>query len=259
MFLHSLNPSIKAITVILSVILLTLVFDPITPLLFIVWIWILTIGVGKVPWKRYALFFSPFLIFSVGMFWTTIVFANEPNNPKNVISLLGFLVPEEDFTTALALSLRMMSFTSLTLMFILTTNVVHLILSLMQQCKMPPKLAYGILAGYRFLPSMREELGLVRSAHRVRGVNRASSIKESIQQSKRFAVPLLASAIRKAERTATAMESKGFTDSRNRTFYRTFTVSKKDWLFMGLMLMMLILFASISWYLGYFKWYSSEF
>ncbi|MBM7572174.1 energy-coupling factor transporter transmembrane component T family protein [Aquibacillus albus] len=259
MFIHNVNPSIKAITIIVSVFLLALVFDPITPLCFVIWIWILTIGVAKIHWKKYLVYFSPFFIFALGMFWTNVMFANEPNNPADVITLFGREFPTEDVNTALALSLRILSFTSLSLLFLLTTNIVHFILSLMQQCKLPPKLAYGILAGYRFLPMMKDELVLIHAAHRVRGVNRAKTMKEAFQQYKRFAIPLLASAIRKAERTAIAMESKGFTGSRDRTFYRQFTIGPKDWLFLVMMLGMLLIFITVSWQLGYLKWYSGEF
>ncbi|WP_226037378.1 energy-coupling factor transporter transmembrane component T family protein [Aquibacillus saliphilus] len=258
MFIHNVNPSIKAITIILSVLLLALVFDPITPFLFIIWIWFLTIGVAKINWKKYLLYFSPFLIFAVGMFWSNLIFANEPINPNAAITLFGRDFPTEDVNTALSLSLRILSFASLSLLFLLTTNIVHFILSLMQQCKFPPKLAYGILAGYRFSPMIKDELFLIRSAHRVRGVNRAKTLKEGFNQYKRFAVPLLASSIRKAERTAIAMESKGFTGSRDRTFYRQFTVTTKDWIFLLGMVAVLLILIIMSWQLGYFKWYNGE-
>ncbi|WP_117153697.1 energy-coupling factor transporter transmembrane component T family protein [Paraliobacillus quinghaiensis] len=258
MYIHNLNPSIKAITVILSVLLLTMVFDPITPFLFLVWIWILTIFVAKVNIKKYLLYFSPFFIFAAGMFWTNIAFANEPINPTEVVSLFGNTIPIEDIQTALSLSHRILTFASLSLLFLLTTNVVHFILSLMQQCKLPPKLAYGILAGYRFLPMIKDELVLIKSAHRVRGINRAKTLKENVHQYKRFIVPLLASSIRKAERTAIAMESKGFTGSRERTFYRQFTVTTKDWLFMIMMLTVLVTLITLAWQIGYFRWYTGE-
>ncbi|NLP26335.1 MAG: energy-coupling factor transporter transmembrane protein EcfT [Clostridiales bacterium] len=258
MSIHNLNPSIKAITIILCVLLLTMVFDPITPLVFILWIFFVTIFVAKVRIKKFLLFLSPFLIFAVGMFWTNVAFANEPINPTDVVSLFGRNIPREDIQTALSLSLRILTFASLSLLFLLTTNIVHFILSLMQQCKLPPKLAYGILAGYRFLPMIKDELVLIKSAHRVRGVNRAKTLKEKVRQYKRFIIPLLASAIRKAERTAVAMESKGFTGSRDRTFYRQFKVTPKDWLFLIMMLSVLVTLITIAWQVGYFRWYNGE-
>lgn len=92
---------------------------------------------------------------------------------------------------------HMLVFTALSFMFIFTTNMVHFILSLMQQCKLPPKLTYGILAGYRFLPLMKEELWQIWAAHRVRGADHGSGIRNTIQQYKRYAIPYLPVRFRK--------------------------------------------------------------
>lgn len=120
---------------------------------------------------------------------------------------------------------HMLAFTALSFMFIFTTNMVHFILSLMQQCKLPPKLAYGILAGYRFLPLMKEELWQIRAAHRVRGADHGSGIRNTIQQYKRYAIPYLPVRFRKQKRTAIAMESKGFSGEKNRTFTENLLLS----------------------------------
>ncbi|MFC4558306.1 energy-coupling factor transporter transmembrane component T family protein [Virgibacillus kekensis] len=258
MFLHHLNPSIKAVSIVVVVILLALVFDPITPFLFMVFTITLTFFGGEISIKKYALYFLPFTIIAFGMLWTTIVFADTPDNPAERLTIFGFSFPEESFITALALSLRVLSVAALSLMFIFTTNIVDFILSLIQQLRLPPKIAYGVLAGYRFLPMMKDELFLVRAAHRIRGYNQEKTLRGKLSQFKRFSIPLLASAIRKAERTAMAMESKGFTGEKNRTFYRQFTVKAKDWLFLGCMIITVLLAAGVSWYLGYFKWYSGE-
>ncbi|KGX87191.1 HMP/thiamine permease YkoC [Pontibacillus litoralis JSM 072002] len=258
MLLNQLNPSIKALTVIVMIFALTLVFDPFTPLVYCLFTIAITFMFGKVDGKKYFLYFLPFFLIAIGMLWTTLVFADAPKNAANTVQIFLWEFPKEDVVVAFSLALRMLAFASLSLLFIFTTNMVDFILSLMQQCKLPPKIAYGVLAGYRFLPLMKEELGQIRAAHQVRGVNRATNIKESIQQYKRFVIPLLAGAIRKAERTAVAMESKGFTGDKHRTFYRPFTLSWKDWAFFLFMFLILFItiFASIQ--LEYFQWYKGQ-
>lgn len=257
--LNNLNPSIKAITVVIAVCLLTFVFDPFTPLVYGIFVILFTFLFGQVNWKLYIGYFLIICLLSIGMLWTSIAFADEPMNPEVTTQLLFWELPKENVTVSFSLTLRMLTFASLSFMFIFTTNMVHFILSLMQQCKLPPKLAYGILAGYRFLPLMREELQQIRAAHQVRGVRRASGIKESIQQYKRYAIPLLAGAIRKAERTAVAMESKGFSGEKERIFYRQFPVTFIDWLFLSSMIILLIIIVIVSIKLGYFSWYKGQF
>ncbi|MFU0790573.1 MAG: energy-coupling factor transporter transmembrane protein EcfT [Virgibacillus proomii] len=257
--LNDINPSIKAITVIITVCLLTFFFDPFTPLVYCLLTILITFLFGKVAWRLYIIYFLVVCLLSVGMLWTTLAFSNEASNPEITTTFLFWELPKENVTVALSLTLRMLAFAALSFMFIFTTNMVHFILSLMQQCKLPPKLAYGILAGFRFLPLMKEELWQIRAAHRVRGADRGSGIRNTIQQYKRYAIPLLAGAILKAERTAIAMESKGFSGEKNRTFYRQFTVSWVDWLFLISMLLLLGIIVAISMKLGYFSWYKGQF
>lgn len=231
MYLHHLNPSLKALTIVLLVILIAFIFEPLPPFIFLIWTILFTFLFGKVNWKRYILFFIPFLIFSFGMLWTAVVFGDSTDPAGDTVQLLGMELYRENLMTSLALSLRVLVVASLSLLFIFTTNVIDFILSMIQQLRLPPKIAYAVLAGYRFLPLLRDELKIIQDAHRVRGLGQGRSWKEKMARYRMYVIPLLASAIRKAERTAVAMESKGFTGEKGRTFYRTFQIRKIDWFF----------------------------
>ncbi len=258
MFLHDLNPTVKALTIIGLVFLLAFLFDPVTPLIYICWTMVVTFWFGTFKTKHYIYYFLPFLLFAFGMFWTTLVFSDKSASSGETLSLLGINVPAEDVWVATSLGLRVLTFATLSLLFLFTTNMVHFILSLIQQLKLPPKIAYGVLAGYRFLPMLKTEFQQVLAAHRIRGVNKPETWKEWIVQYQRMAIPLLAGAIRKAERTAVAMESKGFTSDRERTFYRPMKVKGKDWLFPLMMFGMLGVTIALSVYFGYFSFYDGE-
>ncbi|MYL37890.1 energy-coupling factor transporter transmembrane component T family protein [Halobacillus litoralis] len=259
MFLHTLNPAMKACTVVGLVFVLACLFDPVTPLVFTLFTITVTLVFGRFRKRVYALYLSAFTLFAFGMLWTTIAFADTPSQPEETIPLAGFLFPKEDVLTALALSFRVMAFAALSLLFVFTTNMVHFILSLIQQLKLPPKLAYGLMAGYRFLPMMKEEFDQIRAAHRIRGVTEANSIKGRFKQLKRYAIPLLAGAVRKAERTAAAMESKGFTGERTRTYYRPMKITGRDWVFPLVMFAVLGVLIVLSFQLDYFRWYNGQF
>jgi energy-coupling factor transport system permease protein len=258
MFLHNLNPTVKALTIIGIVFFLAFLFDPVTPLIYIFWTIIITFLFGRFKKKYYFYYFLPFLLFAFGMFWTTLVFSDTSTHSGVTLSLLGITVPAGDIWVATSLGLRVLAFATLSLLFLFTTNMVHFILSLIQQLKLPPKIAYGVLAGYRFLPMLKTEFHQVRAAHRIRGVNKPKTWKEKILQYQRMAIPLLAGAIRKAERTAVAMESKGFTGAKDRTFYRPMKVQAKDWLFPLMMFGMLGGTIALSVYFGYFSWYDGQ-
>jgi energy-coupling factor transport system permease protein len=258
MSLHEVNPSIKAFAVVISILILSLFFDPITPLLTIIWAVSITFIFGRISFKKWILLFAPFLFIAIIYVWSTMLFPRLQEGHTVLWQWAFLTITAEGFQRGMSLGLRVLSFATLSIMFTLTTKPTDFLLSLMQQCKLPPKLAYGIMAGYRFLPLIKEEFQTLQNAHRVRGVARARTIPEKVKQIKRYVIPLLAGAIRKAERTALAMESKGFTGDKNRIFYREITVSRIDWLFFTLMIGAVLLSAFISWKLGYLQFYNGE-
>ncbi|RBP92338.1 energy-coupling factor transport system permease protein [Cytobacillus firmus] len=258
MLLHEFNPSIKALTVIVCVLILSLFFDPVTPFLTLVVTAGATFIFGKVSFKRWILLFSPFIFMAIIYIWSALIFSKTIEGETILWTWGIFTLTEEGFQRALSLGMRVLSFTSLSLLFILTTKPTEFLLSLMQQCRLSPKLAYGIMAGYRFLPLMKDEFEIIRSAHRIRGIPKARTLSEKIAELKRYSVPLLAGAIRKAERTAMAMESKGFTGDRNRDFYQKISVSWKDWAYFAFFIGAVLASAYISWLFGFLQLYNGE-
>ncbi|MEC1394664.1 MULTISPECIES: energy-coupling factor transporter transmembrane component T [Bacillus] len=237
--LEAVNPSIKAAAVLLCVIMLSFIYNPYTPALFYIIIAGGVLSAGRVPLKKWLLFTIPFVILAFGSLWTAAVFGNIPTTGSNLLFKLGpIAVNSDNAALGISIAFRILCFSALSMMFLFTTDPILFMLSLIQQCKLPPKLAYGVIAGFRFLPLLKDEILIIRQAHRIRGAASDSGLKGKLSAVRRFTIPLLAGAIRKAERTAIAMESKGFTGSRNRTFYRTVTVRRADWCFFLLVLLL---------------------
>ncbi|MFD1067819.1 energy-coupling factor transporter transmembrane component T family protein [Oceanobacillus locisalsi] len=252
--IQSINPTIKALAVLIPGILLSFAFDMITPLIFLIYILMLTLFFTNIPLKKWLLFFIPLSLFAIGLAWMTMLYTDESYNTGPVVfQFLWFEITSGSFQVGISLALRSLCFISLSLLFALTTDPTKFMLSLMQQAKLSPKLTYGILAGYRFLPTFKTELNLIRQAHQIRGVQRTKGLRQKWQNNKQYIIPLLASSIRKAERVAIAMESKGFTGERNRTFYHQLTISSKDWIFFISMFVALCFAFFISDQLGFLR------
>ncbi|GAA0451751.1 energy-coupling factor transporter transmembrane component T [Alkalibacillus silvisoli] len=250
--ISSINPTVKAGTVLIPGVLLGLMFDIFTPLVYLIFIILVTFIFTDISLKRYLLIFTPFVIFVLSFAWARMLYTSETFQGGSVLfEFWHFEVTTGAVQVAISLALRSLCFIALSLLFILTTDSTKFMLSLMQQLKVSPKITYGVLAGYRFLPTFKHELEILRQAHRIRGVGRAKGIKGRIQQFRRYSIPLLANAIRKAERVANAMESKGFTGDRNRTHYHEMKVRKRDWVFFGSMVGTFFLVVFMSYYLGY--------
>ncbi|WP_444685358.1 energy-coupling factor transporter transmembrane component T family protein [Alkalicoccus luteus] len=248
----SLNPALKAVTVLIPGVILSFSFDIFTPLVFLLFIIGYTVFFSGVPLKKWLLFFMPFTVLAAGFAWMSMLYASGSfAEGRTLFTVWRFEVTTGSVAVGISLALRSLCFGALSLLFILTTDSTKFMLSLMQQFKLPPSITYGVLAGYRFLPLFRHEFQLLRQAQRVRGVGRAKGVKARMLQFRRYAVPLMANAIRRAERTANAMESKGFTGSTERTHYHHMQIQARDWSFFGLINGAMLLTFAVSYYLGY--------
>jgi energy-coupling factor transport system permease protein len=231
-FLHRRNPTIKLLSLLVMVLALTMAFDPWTPLVFLA-LGLATLRVlGGVPLRRAAgplLFF--FVVGALGFLGSNALFyAPAPGQTLTVLWRAGPLqVSAEGLRAGVSLALRMQAMIVFSLIFITTTDPVAFVLSLIQQARFPFRLGYGILVAYRFMPLWRTELETIRAAHRIRGAGERMTLAGRWEQLRRYAVPLLAGAIRKAERVAIAMDSKAFGALPQRTYYRRLRVTPADW------------------------------
>lgn len=237
--LHEMNPSVKFILVTVSMLAIAFFFNPWTPFLFWIGILVLQILMSRINWKLWLLFMLPFTLGAFGYLWTTVVFGAETGGAV-IWSFAGLEVTDEQWATALSLAFRVMAFSTLSLMFAFTTNPIKFIMSLMQQMKLSPKLAYGIMVGYQFLPVMKDEFIQIQQAHRLRGADAEKHWWQRMLGMRRVIIPMLAGAVRKAERSAFAMEARGFTGEVRTDFYRPVRIARVDFVMAGVFLALLV-------------------
>jgi energy-coupling factor transport system permease protein len=231
-FLHRRNPTLKLISLMVMVLAVSMAFDPWTPLAFFLVTLVAQLGLGHVPLRSTLAPLLFFLILGALGFVGSNAFFYQPPTGQTVTVLWqngAFRVTVEGLRMGGALTIRMLAIVNLSIIFVTTTDPTDLVLSLIQQARFPFRLGYGILVAYRFVPLWRGELETIRAAHRIRGVGERTSLKGRWEQLRRYAVPLLASAIRKSERVAIAMDSKAFGALSKRTYYRQLDVAWADW------------------------------
>lgn len=248
--LHNMNPSVKFLVITLCMFTMAFYFDPWTPLVFWVGVLVLQVLFSQINWMKWLLFMIPFFITAFGYFWTTLVFAEDQTGPV-VWSIWNVHVTETQLNHALSLSFRVLAFSSLSLLFALTTNPVKFILSLMQQLKLSPKIAYGVMVGYQFLPVLKDEFVQIGQAHRLRGVSQEKNALQRLFGIRRVLIPMLAGAVRKAERAAFAMEARGFTGERRSSYFQVITIGKVDFALVSLFLVVLVVSCTNIWWLSF--------
>lgn len=121
------------------------------------------------------------------------------------------------YLIGLATALRLAALLMLSLIVGLTTTGPELVRAIVQILRVPYRVGYTALAALRFVPRFRHELEIIRAAHRVRGTDRGRGPVVALRRSLSYAIPLLASAIRHAERVALAMDARAFGAHPSRT------------------------------------------
>jgi energy-coupling factor transport system permease protein len=103
--------------------------------------------------------------------------------------------------------------------------------SLIHQARVSPRIAYSVFAAYRFVPLLEVEFQTIRAAHQMRGGVGGETVIDKVREAFGYAIPLLASAVRRGERVALAMESRGFGALPNRTYFRVTRLGYADLVF----------------------------
>ncbi|WP_261165453.1 ATP-binding cassette domain-containing protein [Microbacterium sp. Marseille-Q6965] len=117
-----------------------------------------------------------------------------------------------DPLTGTATGTRLTAMLAIALVPGLTTSGPELVRALVRHLRLPYRIGYAALAAYRFAPRLRRELGIIRAAHRVRGTG-GTWLSRTVTS----LVPLMAGAIRHAERVALAMDARAFGAHSTRT------------------------------------------
>ncbi|UJF32993.1 energy-coupling factor transporter transmembrane component T family protein [Paenibacillus hexagrammi] len=177
------------------------------------------------PMKRILLYTSPFLLIFISSATGMMMFGEGTTTWFRY----GIIhVTEESFFRGIHLGFRALQVASVGLLFSLTTRPVALFYSLMQQWKVPPKYAYSFLAALRMIPTLIEEFQTLRHALKVRGRKKRNLLTSWYTTLRMYSIPLLAQSIRRAHRTAVAMEAKRFSVGKQRTYYYHIRYSPVD-------------------------------
>ncbi len=173
---------------------------------------------------------GPFVLFFALYTWTLTAYAQVPPGSPTVRFLL-FRLSLFGLMAGLSLGMRMLATVTFAVLFVATTDLTDLLVSLPQNFRVRPKFAYGTLAGLRFFPLFAEEWRKLRRA-RAQRPTRGSWAGQAVA----YALPLLAQAIRLGERVSIAMQARGFHGpamerATARTYYRKLALRPADLLY----------------------------
>jgi len=223
--MKQLNPGYKFLTILIATLLLSLTYRTlVNTVVFAVTVSIvlLTPGVNR---KRMFFAFLPVLLTAAGLFMSGLLFPAEGAGEITVSVFGQTTLYATSLNSALLLATRVLAFAGIGMMFALTTDAEEFIISLMQQFRLPPKFAYGILAAYHFFPVVISEYEIVRQALLMRGVKAGPFSRKRM-------FPMLVHALERSESLAMAMESRGFDGNAPRSTAHKIPLRTIDFIFL---------------------------
>ena len=217
-FLYDLNPLAKLAAPLPAMVLLVFVRDAATPVAFLVLSYaVLLIGVSFTGRLAALLVGLPVGAAVIGLGFSLWTDASRVDQSVVVWQIGSWTLYGGALEIGLATGLRIAAIVALSLIVGLSTTGPDLVRATVQQLRVPYRIGYTALAAFRFVPRFGHELDVIRQAHRVRGAHGGRGPFAGIARWFGYIVPLMAGAIRHAERVALAMDARAFGAHPDRT------------------------------------------
>lgn len=210
-FLYGINPLAKLLAPLPAMALLVFVRDITTPLVFVALTYIvLLVGVSFTRRLAALLLLVPVAAVVMGLGFAIWTDSSGVDHSIVLWQIGGWTMYGGAMLVGLATGARVAAIVSLALIVGLSTTGPDLVRASVQQLRVPYRIGYTALAAFRFVPRFGYELDVIRQAHRVRGSHGGRGPIAALRRWVGYIVPLLAGAIRHAERVALAMDARAF-------------------------------------------------
>ncbi len=217
-FLYPLNPLAKLAAPVPAMLLLVFVRDAATPAAFILLSYaILLVGVNFTRRLAGILLALPIAAAAIGFGFALWTDPSKVDQSVVIWQLGSWTLYGGALMVGFATGLRIAAIVALALIAGLSTTGPDVVRASVQQLRVPYRIGYTALAAFRFVPRFGHELEVIRQAHRVRGAHGGRGPLSGMARWFGYIVPLMAGAIRHAERVALAMDARAFGAHRDRT------------------------------------------
>ena len=157
-----------------------------------------------------------------------VLFAADQLGPI-IVELGPLQIGTETLVNGAGLALRLVAIALAGLLATATSDPVDIADALVQQLRMSPRFAIGVLAALRLVPLLAQEWQTIAMARRARGVDAGRSPIAAVRLFAGQMMSLLVGAIRRGSRMALAMEARGFGAMPCRSVARVQRMRPADW------------------------------
>ncbi|WP_291036387.1 energy-coupling factor transporter transmembrane component T [Herbiconiux sp.] len=228
------NPTVKLAVLFLASVALLFVLDPVTPAVIYLAGFIGAAVGGRIPLRTLLAVQLPFFAFAAGVLTINVL-----SRPGTALWEEGPVrLTVEGLVVGAALAGRTLAIGILSVGFLLTTDSLALMTSLHQNARLGARPSYALMAGHRLLQQLPGEWAVIRAAQSVRApLRRAGTVRQgTVRQGTvrrgpgafgRAGFALLVQSIRRGERMAQSLESRGL-GLTPRTVWRPVHVTSVD-------------------------------
>ena len=213
--IERMNPFLKILILIVVTLIGSFEFMPFLPLVLTLLALITVVLFSDLKMLDLFKAVKVFIIMSIGYMGFILLARYISGQPLMIITVLG-------------LGFKIILISVYSAIFVKTTDPTELVISLIKYFKISPKFAYAFLTSYRFLPTFKEEFEIIKHAHQVRGIEESKNVLLKIWNTKRYIIPMMATAVRKGIRISMSMETRAFGKTKSRTYYRKLTLHKDE-------------------------------
>lgn len=234
-FLYGLNPLAKLGAPLPAMLLLVFVRDAATPAAFLLLSYaILLVGVRFTRRLVAVLLVLPLMAAVIGFGFSLWTDPSKVDQSVVIWQLGSWTLYGGALAVGFATGLRLAAIVALALIAGLSTTGPDVVRASVQQLRVPYRIGYTALAAFRFVPRFGHELEVIRQAHRVRGAHGGRGPFSALARWFGYIVPLMAGAIRHAERVALAMDARAFGAHADRTERHLVPFRARDVVFIAL-------------------------
>jgi energy-coupling factor transport system permease protein len=240
--IHRLNPMTKLI-IALSLVLIAFLspwyWTPVA--IFLAAILPLSI-LAKVAREYWKFFFRIILPTILILFLMQALFL--PGESRIIFQLFGLEITELSLQLAFRNATRIVVMISSFTILLLTTHPSELMSDLTRR-GLPGQFAYVVISSLQIIPQMQAKAQTIISAQRSRGLDTQSSFLRRVGGILPLVGPLVFGSLVEVEERAIAIEARGFTSTRPKSFLQEIPDTRADktirWVLMGLVILTLLL------------------
>lgn len=167
-------------------------------------------------------------VVAIAIALVNVLFAAQQLGPT-AIAIGPLRIGSETLVNGAGLALRLLAIALASVLATATSDPTETADALVQQARVSPRFALGVLAALRLLPLLAREWQTIRMARRARGVEAGGSPSAAVRLFFGGMMALLVGAIRRASRMALAMEARGFGAMPGRSVARPQRMRAADW------------------------------